>query len=327
MIMTLGASIVILLSACAVALGVGLLDTTHKIFRCWKKSDLEEKYELEKSFYLVFAAACIALALRLIIVPLYFWTMQTFVPMIPGAMCLWGVFNASPELTWPALGLKLLLPSLYASWLVLALVNARCKRNQLVGNLAGFFMFITPFLLIDSIIDLTVFVKMTPIQVNCCSSAIDVGPRPIPPNIGTISGQSIMLLLFMLSSVLFTATAFLSIRRPRFEWAARFFAIVLIPVTLLTMTEVLTPWILRLPFHYCPFCLLSHSPSSILFVFLYWIAISSSWWTLITKKLGRIDQEASIIESKLRTKLWTVAGSSNLLGLLIVVVNIATSFA
>jgi len=326
MITTFGTSMVLLLSACAVVLGVGLLDTTYRIFRRWKKSNLEEKYELEKDFYLILASACIALAVRLSIIPIYFWTMQTLVPMIPGAMCLWGVFNASPELTWPALGLKFFLPSLYASWLILAFVNARCKRNQLVGNLAGFLIIITPFLLIDSILDLAIFVKLTPIQVSCCSSVIDVGPRPIPPPFGTVSGQSIMALLFMLSSVLFIATAFLSTRKQRFEGTARFFAILLIPATVLTMTEILTPWILHLPFHYCPFCLLSYSPSSVLFVFLYWIAISASWWTLATKKLGRIDQEASIIENRLRTKLWNLASSSGLVGLLIVVVNIAISF-
>lgn len=317
---------VLLLSTCAVVLGVGSLDTTYRIFRRWKKSDFEEKYQLEKDFYLIFAAACIALALRLSIVPLYFWTMQTLIPMIPGAMCLWGVFNTLPDLTWPALGLKFLLPSLYASWLILALVNAKCKRNQLVGSLAGFFIFIIPFLLIDSVLDLVIFVKLTPIQVSCCSSAIDVGSRPIPATIGTVSGQFIMALLFVLSSVLFIATAFLSTRKQKFEWVARLFAVLLAPATLLTMTEVLAPWILHLPFHYCPFCLLSHSPPSLLFVFLYWIAISASWWTLATRKLGRIDEEASVIENKLRTNLWNLAGSSGLVGLLIVVVSIAMSF-
>lgn len=318
---------VLMLSALTVVLGVGLLDTTYRIFRRWKGSDLEERYELEKDFCLIFAAACIALALRLFIVPLYFWTMQTLVPMIPAAMCLWGVFNALPELSWPALGLKFFLPILYAGWLILAFVNAKCKRNQLIGNLAGFFIFITPFLLADSILDLAIFVKLTPVQVSCCSSAIDVGPRPIPPQIGTMSGQSILFLLFMLSSALFIATAFISAKKQKFEWIARSLAIFLVPLTLLTMTEVLTPWILHLPFHYCPFCLLSHSPPSILFVFLYWIAVSASWWTLATRKLGRIDQESGVIENGVRTKLWNLAGSSGLIGLLIVIVNIAISFA
>ena len=105
---------VLLLSACAVVLVVGLLDATYRVFRQWKKSSLEERYELEKDFYLIFAAACIVLAIRLSIVPIYFWTMQALVPMIPGAMCLWGVFNALPELAWPALGLKFFLPTLYS---------------------------------------------------------------------------------------------------------------------------------------------------------------------------------------------------------------------
>jgi hypothetical protein len=326
MILTFGTSMILLLSACAAILGVGLLDTTYNIFRRWKKSNSEERYELEKGFYLILAAACIALALRLTIVPLYFWTMQSFVPMIPGAMCLWGVFNALPEFTWPALILKLILPSLYASWLILALINARCKRNQLVGNLAGFFILIVPFLLVDSILDLLVFVKLTPIQVSCCSNAIDVGPRPIPPPIGAISGQTIMLLLFILCSTIFAASAFLSTKKQNLEWIARGFAIALIPITILTMTEILTPWILHLPFHYCPFCLLSNSPSSIPFVFLYWIAISASWWTLATRKLCPVDQEASVIEKGVRTKLLSVAWSSSLIGLLIVLVSIATSF-
>jgi len=318
---------ILVLSALAVVLGVGLLDTTYTISRRWKKSDPEEKYELEKNFYLVFAAVCIALSIRLSIVPLYFWTMQAFVPMIPGAMCLWGVFSALPELTWPALGLKFFLPTLYASWLILAFVNAKCKRNQLVGNLAGLFIFITPFLLVDSILDLAIFVRLTPIQVSCCSSAIDVGPRPIPSVIGTISGQSFLVLLFTLSSILFIITAFLSSKKQKFEWIARSLAVFLVPLTLLTMTEVLTPWILHLPFHYCPFCLLSNSQTSILFVFLYWIAISASWWTLITRKIGRVDKEASSIENHLRTNLWNLASSSGLIGLIIIIVNIATSFA
>jgi len=327
MIMTFGTSMILLLSACALVLGLGLLDSTYRIFRRWKKSDMEEKYELEKGFYLVFAAACITLAIRLSIVPLYFWTMQTLVPMIPGAMCLWGVFNALPEFTWPALGLKFFLPTLYGSWLILALINARCKRNQLVGILAGFFILITPFLLIDSILDLAIFVRLTPVQVSCCSSAIDVGPRPIPPPIGGVSGQSIMAMLFLLFSTVFVVTSFLSAGKQKFEWIARFFSVLLVPITVLTMTEVFTPWILHLPFHYCPFCLLSNAPASVLFVLLYWIAISSSWWTLITRKIGRVDEEANSTESHVRINLWNVAGASSLIGLLVIIVNVAMSFA
>jgi hypothetical protein len=326
MIMTFGSSMILLLSGCALVLGIGLLDITWKISRRWRKSDQEEKYDLEKDFYLVFAASCIVLAIRLFIVPLYFLTLQSFVPAIPGAMCLWGVFNALPELTWPALALKFLLPSLYTGWLILAFLNSKCRRNQLVSNLAGFFTFITPFLLADSLLDLAIFLKLTPVQVSCCSSAIDVGPRPIPAPFGAFSGQDLVLVFFTFASALFILTAFLSVKRHRFEWASRLLGLLLVPITILTMTEVFTPWILRLPFHYCPFCLLSHSFLAIFFVLFYWIAISASWWTIITRKLGRIDNESGAIEIQLRTVLWNLAWVSGFIGFLIITVNLATSF-
>jgi hypothetical protein len=102
MIITFNSSLILLLSTCAILLGVGLTDTTYRICRRWKKSGMEEKYELEKGFYLVLAAACIVLAIRLLSIPLFFLTMQSFVPAVPGAVCLWGVSNALPELTRPA---------------------------------------------------------------------------------------------------------------------------------------------------------------------------------------------------------------------------------
>jgi hypothetical protein len=327
MIMTFGTSMILLLSVISLLLGLGLLDTTYRIFRRWRKADSEEEYELEKGYYLIFAAACITLAIRLSIVPIYFWTMQSLVPAIPGAMCLWGVFNALPQLTWPALVLKLVLPSLYSGWLILAAINIRCKRNPLVRNLAGLLIAISPLLLIDSVLDLTIFTRLSPVQVSCCSSAIDVGPRLIPPSIGILNGQSIMLVLFLLLSSLFIVTSLISARKQRFEWTARIFSIMLIPATVLTMSNVLTPWTLHLPFHYCPFCLVAQSPTSIPFVLLYWVGISASWWTLLTRTLARKDTESMMFETKLRTTLWKASSTAVFIGLLVVTVNLTVSLA
>jgi hypothetical protein len=329
--MNFGTSMMLLLSATALILAVGLLDTNYKIWRRWKKSDQEEKNELEKSFYLVFAATAILLAIRLFMVPLYFFTLQSFIPLIPGAMCLWGVFNALPGFLWPALVLNLVLPLLYAGWLVLAHLNAQCRRNQLVGNLSGFFILLSPLLLIDSILDLTIFIKITPIEVTCCSNAIDIGPnaqalRAFPPPIGALNGQQIMLMLFVLVSSVFIAFAFLSIERPSFEWPARLLTVIMTPMTIITMAEVFTPWILNSPFHYCPFCLVARSPPSLVFILLYWLAISATWWTMITEKLGREDDESENLEKATRTKLWKIAAVSNLLGLIIMIVATTVSF-
>jgi len=253
--------------------------------------------------------------------------MQSLVPMIPGAMCLWGVFNALPELAWPALFLKLSLPAVYIGWLIIARINSACKRNPLMTNLTGFYVVISPLLLVDSIIDILIFLKLTPVEVSCCSSAIDVGPRPIPTLVGGMSGQTFLILTFFLLSTIFAASIFLCLKHKTFEWLSRGLALALIPIAILTMTEVLTPWILRLPLHHCPFCLLFHAPTTIPFVVLFWYAIASPWLTLITVKLGRTSDEAEMVENHIRENLWTASGVAVIVGASFIIVHLTFAFS
>ncbi len=317
----------LLLSIGALVLTIGVLDTALRIFRRWKKSNEEEKYELEKDFYLTYSAVVIVLGIRLFLVPLYFWTLQSLVPAIPGAMCLWGVFNALPELAWPALCLKFILPVAYAGWLLLARINSGCKTNPLMQNLMAFFLFLSPILIIDSMVDILIFVKLTPIEVSCCSSAIDVGPRPIPVWIGTLSGQTFLVLVFFSLSAVFTASLVLALRYKVFEWISLVLTLPLAGTLVLTITEALTPWLLHLPFHHCPFCLLFQNYPSLVFVALFWFALATPWLILITKKLGSETDEARSVEARLRKTTLTYASIAMIIAVAIILVDLATAFA
>jgi hypothetical protein len=136
-----------------------------------------------------------------------------------------------------------------------------------------------------------------------------------------------MVLLFAFVSSLFMVLSFMSTKRQAYEWSARIVSIALIPVTLLTVSEVFTPWILQLPFHYCPFCLVARSLASIPFVLLYWFGISASWWTALTKTLARKDSESIAFETELRAGLWKASSASVFIGLLVIAVNVLVSFA
>ncbi len=317
----------LLLSIGALVLTIGVLDTALRIFRRWKKSNEEEKYELEKDFYLTYSAVVIVLGIRLFLVPLYFWTLQSLVPAIPGAMCLWGVFNALPELAWPALCLKFILPVAYAGWLLLARINSGCKTNPLMQNLMAFFLFLSPILIIDSMVDILIFVKLTPIEVSCCSSAIDVGPRPIPVWVGTLSGQTFLVLVFFSLSAVFTASLVLALRYKVFEWISLVLTLPLAGALVLTITEALTPWLLHLPFHHCPFCLLFQNYPSLVFVALFWFALATPWLILITKKLGSETDEARSVEARLRKTTLTYASIAMIIAIAIILVDLATAFA
>jgi len=322
LIVTFGTSTMLLLSILAASLALLVVEKAFRIFRKWKSADEEEKYELEKQFYLTYAVVYIVFAIRMFAVPLYFWTMQTLVPMIPGAMCLWGVFNTLPVLCWSTLALKFALPVLYFGWLILARINDGCKRNPLIRNLMGLYIALSPVLMADSLVDLMIFSRLTPVQVACCTSAIDVWARPIPPLVLGISSQLVLLVSYLALSTAYAPLCYAALRKPIFEWIVRASSLALIPMFVITVTEVLTPWILNLPLHHCPFCLLYLAPTSIVFFATLWFSMAVPWWTLLTRRLGRADEESLELESRLRRDLWTIAGLSTIVGVALIAIHL-----
>jgi hypothetical protein len=324
--MTFGSAMDLLLSIGALVLTIGVLIPAIRIYRRWTKSEEEEKHDLEKSFYLTYSAVIIILGIRLFMVPLYFWTMQGFVPMIPGAMCLWGVFDAYPGITWGALPLKFLLPAAYVGWLLLSYINGKSKTHPLMQNLMALFIILVPLLVIDSGTDILTFSQISPVRVNCCTSAIDVGARPVPGVIAGMSGQTFLVLVFFALAAFFALLLFLALRYRVAHWTGLAISIPLAGVFVLTMTEALAPWLLNLPFHHCPFCLIADHPLSIVFTALMWFGLASPWLVLITDKLGRENAESRETEGHLRRKLLVYAGISMLAAVVLIVVDLLVAF-
>lgn len=326
MIMTFGSAMELLLSISALILTVGVLFPVTRIYRRWNTSTEDERPELEKTFYLAFAAVIIILGIRLFLVPLYFWTMQGFVPMIPGAMCLWGVFDSVPEVTWGSLLLKFVLPVVFIGWLLLSFINGKCKTHPLMHNMMAFFIAIVPLVLIDSILDIYVFSKITPLQVSCCSDAIDVGTRPVPGIIAGLSGQSFLIVAFLSISAIYTLLLFISLKHNKAHLLSLILSIPLAAVLVLTITEALTPWLLNLPFHHCPFCLFFEHPLSILFTGLIWFGLATPWLLLITNRLGRENSESKNAETQTKKSILTYAGFSMVIALALIAVDLMMVF-
>ena len=327
MILTFLAAMNILLSVCALILTIGVIRTAFRIFKRWNKSEDEERHQLENGFYLTFSVVGVVLAIRLFLIPLYFWNMQSFVPLIPGAMCLWGVFDALPEATWGLLFLKIILPVAYISWLFLARINSSCRTNPLIRNLMAFFLMLSPLLFIDFGAEIYVLSQMSPVQVSCCSSAIDVGTRIIPMTVGGVSGQVLLLLIFFSYSLLYVVSLILSAKHRAARLNALFLTIPIGIVAVITMTETLTPWLLRLPFHHCPFCLFFLHPLSLVFTVLFWFGLATPWLTLVTHNLGRSNDEAKETESNLSKTLTSYAAFAMIIALIILLVDVLTVFS
>jgi len=325
-ILSFASAMMILLSMCGAILGLSVAERALRIFRRWNISDQENRYELEKEFYLTYVTVGVVLGIRLFAIPLYFWTLESFVPMIPGAMCLWGVFNVIPQHCWPALSLKFLFPTIYVGWLILAKINDVSKRNPLIRNLMGLYLSTLPLLVLDSLVDFSIFYNLQPIRVSCCASAIDEWPRPVPALVGGVAGQTLLLSTFLVLSSIYAILSFMSAGRRLFEWISRSLTLILIPVTVLTITEVLTPWVLHLPLHHCPFCLLYKHPAAPIFLALLWISFSGAWWALITERMGATNTESRGTEMIFRQNIWRISGVTMLISLVMVTVFVLISF-
>ncbi|MHA1480469.1 MAG: hypothetical protein ACTSQZ_03490 [Candidatus Thorarchaeota archaeon] len=82
------------------------------------EGDQTAKHTSEQKYYLLGMIGIVVLASRLLVVPIFFWMLQSLVPYCPGAMCASGVVNVSEPYSSISLILKILLPAVYGLWLI-----------------------------------------------------------------------------------------------------------------------------------------------------------------------------------------------------------------
>jgi hypothetical protein len=145
--------------------------TAYKAYRIGVKADsssIEDRYGLEKDYYLVSNVAWITLGSRIAAIPLFFLTVISLVPSIPGAMCEFGVFQAGYPYSWIDFFMKLGTLYVFGGWLLVDYLNKKCLQTPLLGTLARSFTLITPILFADAFLDLMFFGTLQPLVVPCC---------------------------------------------------------------------------------------------------------------------------------------------------------------
>jgi hypothetical protein len=136
-----------------------------------KSASVEQKYELEKSFNLVSTVGWLTMGTRLLAIPLFWISILSLIPSVPGAMCEFGVFQAGAPFSWADLGIKLFTVFAFGGWLFFDLVNRRLKDASLTKVLSRAFVLLLPLLFIDAILDIAFFGTLKPLVVPCCMVA------------------------------------------------------------------------------------------------------------------------------------------------------------
>ncbi|MBU3949545.1 MAG: hypothetical protein KJ826_15175 [Proteobacteria bacterium] len=273
-----------------VSLFIGTI-AAYNGFYVWIKWDInsyaDEQYLLEKKVYLLITILSVGFFLKLLMAPLWFFTMHSMIISIPGAMCLVGVHNLNIPLSYIASSLKLILPALYGYWLILNFLD---RKSEIQPFMKQKLLFIAPLgilILLETILDISFFFSNPPRQVSCCTSLFDM-PRE---NVHLAVSQSTwiwlimfyVLILFVLGEILYY---FINQKKSTssglrwwfgnktimiFETLLIIFAFV---VFILALHTKISPLFLKLPFHHCVFCLGQEVWDALLFFVMIFIGLT-----------------------------------------------------
>ena len=168
MIVNLYVTVDLAIAFFALVVGAYTAFKAYKVQGGAKAASGDRRYELEKDYYLVSTVGWMTLGTRVLAIPLFFVTVISLIPSVPGAMCEFGVFQAGAPFSWADLGLKLFTIFAFGGWLFFDLINRKLKSSPFMGSLSSSFILLMPLLFIDAVLDITFFGSLKPLVVPCC---------------------------------------------------------------------------------------------------------------------------------------------------------------
>lgn len=249
-----------LIAVLALGLAVPAAVVGFRVARGWNADcGIEERHELEKRVYLVITLMAVGLSLRLVLVPLWFLTLSSLIPHVPGAMCLVGVHMLDAPWSFVASSLKIVVPLVYGYWLVLNALDRRVASQPLMRLKLLLLVPVAVLLLVESGLDFHVLASVEPRSVSCCSSLFDMPKSELARAVS--SSNSLWTWMFAGLGMSAMGLSIVVIRQPTLLWrtflvAAASGTIVTFP---LALHSKLSTVLLHAPFHHCLFCVIQMS--------------------------------------------------------------------
>jgi hypothetical protein len=295
----------------------------------------------ERSVYLAALTAVVCLAVLLVSWPLFYAMLGSFVPEIPGAMCIYGVTRVMPAM---AAGIQAAHPAmifLLGAWLLLEYARRQSCRPP--RRSAGMLALASVAALVAGTwgAELYYIVNMRSLNgVSCCSRYGDSGDVKLqtpsyylPWELPAAERRAVLNALFFAGLPLLALWLLIPASGdPRRRRALRLAAnaallaasLGLGLAALLEFSEVLSPLLMRLPFHHCLYCLVGNGrvPDAPLILGNLGVGIFAAGWTAI---LGGAIQLGSPPPAvlQLRRRVSLLAATALLASVLMVAIHLA----
>jgi len=304
-----------------ILLAVGAGSTLFLRSRIKQQDDREHETATENRLYLAFLLVAAALLCRGLGWPLFYLMLQSFIPDVPGAMCIFGTTQVMPVLIRSLEVLKPILFFLIGAWFVLYGIDRSTKAYSLTNRKFLFFWVLCVLAGLDAAGDVVLAITYAPpgIPVTCCTVIGDiqfpVARIKTPAILGSRGGELGTVLYHgihifsvgIVAALLMTRSWEASSKANRGAlWLSLLLAISGMLITCVAMIDRIGPTLMELPHHHCPYCLLQYVPVSIAFLGLELLGNFSLGWAFIAGTLGRTEETRSISSEWVR-RMWKSA--------------------
>ncbi len=229
-----------------------------KIIRYWdRESSSARQLSLERKTYLLSSMIAFVLAINLLSLFLFIYTVDDIHTQFVGAMCATGTLNAN-TIGWWALLLKVTIFFVSSIWILINYIDQRTENLPFVRKKYAFLILFLPLFILDFYFGIKFFLGLSPdVITSCCGALFSENSRGIA---STLAGLPIrpMKYTFFVTVAAYLLTGFLSYRYTKtwLIYLTAFLAALFFFVSIVSLISFISLYFYEIPTHHCPFDIL-----------------------------------------------------------------------
>jgi hypothetical protein len=319
MILNAFALILLFVDAISLLLVAGAGASAFHFYRKMERSEgIDEQLLAKDRLHLCFLFLSTAFFIRLAAWPLFYILLHSLIPLVPGAMCIFGVTRVMPKFVAFLQVLKPVTFFLAGGWLLLYLLDLSFKTRPLVHKSIRFLIIVAALAMLDSVAELFFILAFSPpgVAVSCCTAVADIAvpSSPLRPSVlfGAQYHHVLMAVYHCFNAGLIALIGFLLWRKPSGSIPRSLLALTALAASLNAVVtygafrECIGPHLLDLPDHHCLYCLLQYRPVSIIMLGPFLLGSFFAVWPLLLENSSK-PNEAREGESNITQYLFKCA--------------------
>lgn len=254
----------------------------------------EGKGLIEERSHLLLTIAITVFIIKLLVWPFLYVTLQSYIPYVQGAMCIFGVTQVQPGFS---AFIQIIKPFVFFSlgaWLIINNIDEKTERALLQRKGLLLLSGASVISLLDSLVDILYFSGFDiKTSVACCTTVFDLPGKRFTATLSSVfigkEYQGFIMPLYYLSNLFFLSLMISILVYYRYKGSYPLPLVIGIGlmglingvVTLIATFEVIAPRVMGLPDHHCLYCLWQYVPLSIPFTAFFIVGTLSPLWVVV----------------------------------------------